>query len=103
MTSSIIRPDRRQLIKGIGTAALVAGLGTPYVARAQSETVKIGHLTPLTGFLGPLGEYAQLGVQLAVEEINAAGGVNGKQIEAPHGGQRQSGHGIHQGRTLHQA
>ncbi|MEF2547136.1 ABC transporter substrate-binding protein [Aurantimonas sp. E1-2-R+4] len=81
MSSSHIRPHRRQVIKGIGTAALVAGLGTPFIARAQSEVVKIGHLTPLTGFLGPLGEYAQLGVQLAVEELNAAGGIDGRQIE----------------------
>ncbi|MCD1645374.1 ABC transporter substrate-binding protein [Aurantimonas coralicida] len=81
MAYSIIRPDRRQLIKGIGTTALLAGLGAPFIARAQSDTVKIGHLTPLTGFLGPLGEYAQLGVQLAVEQLNADGGINGKQIE----------------------
>lgn len=81
MPTSLVRSDRRRLLKGAGALAFAAGLGTPYLARAQADVVKIGHLTPLTGFLGPLGEYAQLGVQLAVEELNAAGGINGAQIE----------------------
>ena len=81
MADSIFRPSRRQVVKGLGAVTLAAGLGAPYVARAQSEVVRFGHLTPLTGFLGPLGEYAQLGVQLAVEEINAAGGVTDRQVE----------------------
>src|SRR5882762_1904256 len=59
----------------------IAGLGMPAISRAQGDTIKIGHLTPRTGFLGPLGEYAVMGIQLAAEEINAAGGVNGRKIE----------------------
>jgi len=73
--------SRRLVLKGAATTALAAGLGMPAVLRAQSGPILIGHLTPLTGFLGPLGEYAQLGVQLAAKEINAAGGVNGRPIE----------------------
>jgi branched-chain amino acid transport system substrate-binding protein len=72
---------RRTLLKGAaGTTALV-GLGMPAIVKAQSDVIRIGHLTPITGFLGPLGEYAQMGVQLAAEEINAAGGVLGRKIE----------------------
>jgi len=42
--------------------------------RAQtSDVIRIGHLTPRTGFLGPLGEYAVMAIDLAVEEINAGG------------------------------
>ena len=37
---------------------------------------------PLTGFLGAIGGYAQLGAKLAAEEINAAGGIMGKPLEA---------------------
>lgn len=81
MTSFASRPTRRRVLQGIGVAGVAATFGAPTIVRAQSETVRFGHLTPLTGFLGPLGEYAQLGVQLAVEEVNAAGGVNGKQVE----------------------
>lgn len=81
MTSYASRPTRRRLLQGMGAAGVAATFGAPYIVRAQSDTVRFGHLTPLTGFLGPLGEYAQLGVQLAVEEINAEGGVTGRQVE----------------------
>jgi branched-chain amino acid transport system substrate-binding protein len=72
---------RRTLLK---TGALVAGsaaLGYPALAGAQANTIKIGHLTPLTGFLGALGEYAVQGIKMAAEEINASGGLLGRQIE----------------------
>ncbi|MBN9671524.1 ABC transporter substrate-binding protein [Roseibium aggregatum] len=75
------RMTRRSALK-FGAAGLAAGsvLGMPSILRAQ-DVVKIGHLTPKTGFLGVLGEYATLGIQLAVEQINSAGGVNGKTFE----------------------
>lgn len=81
MTTQWTNPNRRRVITALAATTLAAGIGAPSLLRAQAETVKLGHLTPLTGFLGPLGEYAQLGVQLAVEEMNAAGGINGKQVE----------------------
>ncbi len=73
--------NRRKLLAttAAGGAALV--VGAPAIVRAQSDKVVFGHLTPLTGFLGPLGAYAQLGVQLAVKEINAGGGVLGREID----------------------
>jgi branched-chain amino acid transport system substrate-binding protein len=73
--------SRRALIKGAAGAGLLAGVGMPAISRAQSDVIKIGHLTPITGFLGPLGEYGQMGVKLAAEEINAGGGVLGRKIE----------------------
>jgi branched-chain amino acid transport system substrate-binding protein len=51
------------------------------ISYGQAEKIKIGHLTPLTGFLGALGTYAQLGMRLAEEEINASGGIMGRQLE----------------------
>jgi branched-chain amino acid transport system substrate-binding protein len=72
---------RRMLLKGAAGATALAGLGMPAIAKAQSDVIRIGHLTPITGFLGPLGEFAQMGVKLAAEEINAAGGVLGRKIE----------------------
>jgi branched-chain amino acid transport system substrate-binding protein len=72
---------RRNLLKTAGAAAALGSLGFPAIVRSQAETVRIGHLTPRTGFLGPLGEYAVMGVNLAVEEINAAGGITGRKIE----------------------
>lgn len=79
--SKLENPSRRALIKGAAGAGLLAGVGMPAISRAQSDVIRIGHLTPITGFLGPLGEYAQMGVKLAVEEINAAGGVLGRKLD----------------------
>src|SRR6478672_6140356 len=73
---------RRRLLKTAGALGVASGLGAPSILRAQSSDVmRIGHLTPRTGFLGPLGEYAVMAVDLAVEEINASGGMMGKKIE----------------------
>jgi branched-chain amino acid transport system substrate-binding protein len=74
-----VKLSRRALVQG--AAGLVAGIGMPLVAKAQAEAIRIGHLTPLTGFLGPLGEYAVMGIKLAAEEVNNAGGVMGRKIE----------------------
>jgi branched-chain amino acid transport system substrate-binding protein len=73
---------RRALQTAAAGAGVVAAsrLGFPAVVRAQ-EAVKIGHLTPLTGFLGQLGEYAVMGAQMAVEEANAGGGVLGAEVQ----------------------
>ena len=74
---------RRTVLKHAALAgtALATGVGAPAILRAQSDVIRIGHLTPLTGFLGPLGEYAVMGMTLAVEEINAGGGVLDRQLE----------------------
>ncbi|RYY64669.1 MAG: ABC transporter substrate-binding protein, partial [Comamonadaceae bacterium] len=65
---------RRQALRA--AAALGAAMAAPGFALAQGEKIRIGHLTPLTGFLGALGEYAVMGIRMATEEINAAGGVD---------------------------
>ncbi len=73
--------DRRRVLKA--GAALAGGwtLGFPAIVSGQSDKIKIGHLTPLTGFLGALGAYAQLGIRMAEEEINRSGGVMGRPLE----------------------
>ena len=73
--------SRRSVLKGAAALAGAGALGLPMIARAQSDKIRIGHLTPLTGFLGALGEYAVLGLRIAEEEINQAGGVMGRQLE----------------------
>ena len=75
------RTSRRTLLKGGAAFAGAAALGFPAISYGQSEKIKIGHLTPLTGFLGALGAYAQLGIRMAEEEINQAGGVMGRQLD----------------------
>src|SRR4030081_3973254 len=75
------RYSRRTLLKASAAFAGVSALGFPAIVRAQTEKIKIGHLTPLTGFLGALGAYAQLGIRMAEEEINQSGGVMGRQLD----------------------
>ena len=60
----------------LGALALMVG-GS---AQAQN-TIKIGALFETSGFLAFLGNQGLEGANLAVEEINAAGGINGQKIE----------------------
>jgi len=44
-------------------------------AAPAAEVIKVGHVAPLTGGIAHLGKDNENGARLAVEEINAAGGV----------------------------
>jgi branched-chain amino acid transport system substrate-binding protein len=73
---------RRALLKTAGGLAVMSSVSVPSILRAQSsDVIRIGHLTPRTGFLGPLGEYGVMAADLAVEEINASGGIMGRKVE----------------------
>lgn len=48
---------------------------------AMAENIKIGCASPFTGPLAGYGDNVKAGVTLKVEEVNAAGGINGKQVE----------------------
>ncbi len=48
---------------------------------ADGEPIRIGALTPLTGNFAPWGVQVRDGMQLAVDEINAEGGVDGRMLE----------------------
>ncbi len=72
-------PGRRAALKA--TALGVAALGFPAIVRAQADTIKLGHLTPRTGFLGQLGDYGFKAASMAVDEVNAAGGLFGRKVE----------------------
>ncbi|HEY8335193.1 MAG TPA: ABC transporter substrate-binding protein [Tardiphaga sp.] len=66
------------------TAGLAAGVAAPYLigsARAQGATIKIGMCAPVTGPAAESGGYAIKGAKLALDAINKAGGVLGKQLE----------------------
>jgi len=51
----------------------------------DSETIKIGVASPFTGDYAQFGDYTKDGTELAIEEINAAGGVLGKKLEIVYG------------------
>ena len=48
---------------------------------ADGEVFKIGGIGPITGAAGAYGEAVKNGTELAINEINEAGGINGAQIE----------------------
>ena len=72
---------RRRVLKAGAALTGAYALGVPMIGRGQAEKIKIGHLTPLTGFLGALGEYSVMGIKIATDEINASGGVMGRQLD----------------------
>ena len=59
------------------TALGAAAVAMPSVLRAQGAGVKLGVLHPVTGALSYSGQQGRLGATMAIEEINAAGGIKG--------------------------
>ena len=48
---------------------------------SSSKTIKLGSSGPLSGSASIYGQAVKKGIELAIEEINATGGIDGKQIE----------------------
>ena len=72
-----------KVIVGVVAAVLVIW-GISSMSRdsgTSSESIKVGFVGPLSGELANMGENAQAAVMIAVDEINAAGGVLGRQLE----------------------
>src|SRR5260370_25717101 len=65
-------------------AGIVAGIAAPHIissAKAQGATIKIGMCSPVTGPAAESGGYAIKGARLALDAVNKAGGILGKQAE----------------------
>ncbi|MCK4458341.1 MAG: ABC transporter substrate-binding protein [Methanosarcinales archaeon] len=65
----------------IGVVLFLAVIAGACLQDTQPDEIRIGAILPLTGEAAEYGEDAKLGIDLAVEEINAAGGINGKRIQ----------------------
>jgi branched-chain amino acid transport system substrate-binding protein len=79
-----------------GTAAGTAALAMPGVLRAQTKTVKIGILQPVTGALAYDGQQGQIGAEAAIKAINDAGGIKslgGAKLEMVFGDARSTPEG----------
>ena len=75
------RFNRRALLKG---AAALGGLqvASPFIIAARGETpIRIGMVDPMTGVYAAVASNEVHGARLAVEQINAKGGVLGRPIE----------------------
>jgi branched-chain amino acid transport system substrate-binding protein len=73
--------SRRQVLAGsaVGAVSLATGVASPAIA--ANEPIKVGYLPALTGPSSSTGVGMNRGIQLAVEEINNGGGINGRKIE----------------------
>ncbi len=79
------QPGRRKIVAA-GAAATAAGItGFPAILRAQPAPIKIGLIHPVTGFIAFSGNQCRAGAQMAIDDINAAGGIKslgGAKLEA---------------------
>ena len=69
------------LILAVVVVAAGVLLAIALIPGTQEGTIKLGATFPLTGEVASYGQKAKRGIELAVEEINATGGVLGRKIE----------------------
>ncbi|HUN94253.1 MAG TPA: ABC transporter substrate-binding protein [Burkholderiaceae bacterium] len=79
------KPDaawpRRRVLK-VAAGAGLAQLASPFVQTARAaDKVRIGLDNPLTGTYAALGKNELAGAQLAIDQINAKGGILGRPVE----------------------
>src|SRR6201999_614875 len=75
-SSTMIDLTRRAALLG-STAALAA----PAIVARAADTIRIGVVSPQTGAAAESGQFMRNGIALAVDAINAKGGVLGRRIE----------------------
>jgi branched-chain amino acid transport system substrate-binding protein len=78
--SDVMTKLRRRTVLGLA-AGTIAAAYAPIIRAQQRNTIKIGISAPLSGALEPVGRPTRIGAEIARDEINAAGGVLGKEIE----------------------
>ena len=73
--------DRRSVLKS-GAAVGIVPIASPFIISARGETpVRIGMVDPLTGvYAAPAGNEV-IGAKIAIEQMNAKGGILGRQVE----------------------
>lgn len=75
------RRCRATMAAGCGVAVLLAALaGCSSKSGENANEIVIGHYASMSGSEATFGQSTDHGIQLAVEEINAAGGVKGKKL-----------------------
>src|SRR6516162_6462635 len=73
--------SRRNLVRS-GLALAGAQFASPFVIRARgADPVRIGLDNPLTGPVGSLGKNELIGCQMAIDAINAKGGILGRPVQ----------------------
>jgi len=71
----------KKLVTTTAVAAVVAAGAFAFGTSAKADDITIGVAGPMTGQYAAFGEQLRRGTEMAVKDINAAGGVNGKQLK----------------------
>src|ERR1700704_4976699 len=71
-------PTRRKVVGGLVAAA---GLASMRPVKSQSGAIRIGCISTMTGSLVDVGRPHVQGPKMAVNQINQAGGIGGRQLE----------------------
>src|SRR5436190_10900115 len=74
-----VRLTRRRFL--IGAGAFAGATARAPIARAQAAPIRLGTLTPLTGAGGNYGPSMRKAMEWVAEQVNGAGGVNGRKIQ----------------------
>src|SRR5690349_22079717 len=75
VASSVSKNRRRSFLKAAGSAVAAGALG-PWVLRGwAADPVNIGGLYPSTGSMAQIGQGCVAAAKLAVDMVNAAGGI----------------------------
>lgn len=75
--------NKDRVLKVVSLLMIIGISFTGFVgcAKKAPETIKIGAILPLTGEAAQYGQWAKEGIDLALEEVNNQGGINGRQLE----------------------
>ena len=83
MTKDLLsRPMQRRTMLKAGLAIGTMQVASPFLVKALGEEpIKMGLDDPFTGTYAQFGKNEQIGCQLAIDQINAKGGILGRQVE----------------------
>jgi branched-chain amino acid transport system substrate-binding protein len=81
MTSTKLFRGRVLVRLGIAAATVLGLAIAPACGQADEAPIKVGHYASMTGKEATFGQSTDNAIRLAIDEINSAGGVNGRKIE----------------------
>ncbi|MBX3383294.1 MAG: ABC transporter substrate-binding protein [Phycisphaeraceae bacterium] len=72
---------RRGMMKVVGAFVMTLGAAVGLAGAQSGEPIKVGHYASMTGSEATFGQSTDRGIRLAIKEINAGGGINGRPLQ----------------------
>ncbi|MBX3408637.1 MAG: ABC transporter substrate-binding protein [Phycisphaeraceae bacterium] len=72
---------RRGMMKVVGAFVMTLGAAVGMAGAQSGEPIKVGHYASMTGSEATFGQSTDRGIRLAIKEINAGGGINGRPLQ----------------------